>query len=170
MWGISWLAAKQLAGQEGLCCMEWGSEGVSEWVSEYVSNEIKWRWNEFGGGGGVSTFFALDWSYPGLKENGKSLDSTDLTFFQKKLGFSNWRIEVQKARIRREFVVCLPLQFVAGGDLVVWGTALKVGRWWVSIPDSVIRIFHWHNPSSRTMDLGLTQHLTEMSTRNISWG
>ena len=39
-----------------------------------------------------------------------------------------------------------------------------------SIPDSVIGIFHWHNPSGRTMNLGLTQPLTEMSTRNISWG
>ena len=27
-----------------------------------------------------------------------------------------------------------------------------------------------HNPSGRTMALGLTQPLTEMSTRNISWG
>jgi len=35
------------------------------------------------------------------------------------------------------------------------------------------RGFHsrWcHNPSGRTMALGLTQPLTEMSTRNISWG
>jgi hypothetical protein len=39
-----------------------------------------------------------------------------------------------------------------------------------SIPDSVIGIFHWHNPSGRTMTLGSTQPLTEMSTRNISWG
>ena len=39
-----------------------------------------------------------------------------------------------------------------------------------SIPDGVIRIFHWHNPSGRTMALGLTQPLTEISTRNISWG
>ena len=39
-----------------------------------------------------------------------------------------------------------------------------------SIPDCVIGIFHWHNPSGRTMDLGSTQPLTEMSTRNISWG
>jgi len=39
-----------------------------------------------------------------------------------------------------------------------------------SIPDSVIRIFHWHNPSGHTMALGLIQPLTEMSTRNISWG
>jgi hypothetical protein len=38
-----------------------------------------------------------------------------------------------------------------------------------SIPD-VIGIFHWHNPSGRTMALGSTQPLTEMSTRCISWG
>jgi hypothetical protein len=29
---------------------------------------------------------------------------------------------------------------------------------------------HWHNPSGRTMALGSTQPLTEMSTRNISLG
>ena len=39
-----------------------------------------------------------------------------------------------------------------------------------SIPDDVTGFFHWHNPSGRTMALGLTQHLTKMSTRNISWG
>ena len=40
------------------------------------------------------------------------------------------------------------------------------------IPDDVIGIFHWHthNPSGRTMALGLTQPLTEMNTRNIFWG
>jgi hypothetical protein len=38
------------------------------------------------------------------------------------------------------------------------------------IPDGVIGIFHWHNHSSCTMALGLTQPLTEMRTRNISWG
>jgi len=38
------------------------------------------------------------------------------------------------------------------------------------IPNGVTRIFHWCNPPSRTMTLGLTQPLTEMSTRNISWG
>ena len=39
-----------------------------------------------------------------------------------------------------------------------------------SIPDSVIGIFHWHNPSGRTVALGSTQSLTEMNTRNISCG
>ena len=39
-----------------------------------------------------------------------------------------------------------------------------------SVPDGVTGIFHWHNPSSHTVVLGLTHPLTEMSTRNISWG
>jgi len=39
-----------------------------------------------------------------------------------------------------------------------------------SIPDGVVGIFHWHNPSGRTMALGLTQPLTEISTRDISLG
>jgi hypothetical protein len=39
-----------------------------------------------------------------------------------------------------------------------------------SIPDGAVGFFHWHNPSGRTEALGLTQPLTEMSTRNISWG
>jgi hypothetical protein len=39
-----------------------------------------------------------------------------------------------------------------------------------SIPDGVIGIFYLLNPSGRTMALGSTQPLTEMNTRNISWG
>jgi hypothetical protein len=39
-----------------------------------------------------------------------------------------------------------------------------------SIPDGVNGIFHGRNSSGRTMALGLTQPVTEMSTRNISWG
>ena len=38
------------------------------------------------------------------------------------------------------------------------------------IPVDVIGISHWHNPSGRTMTLGMTQPLTEMSARNISLG
>ena len=48
----------------------------------------------------------------------------------------------------------------ARGSAVGWGTSLKVAG---SIPDSVIGIFHWHNPSGRNMAVGLTQPLTEMS-------
>jgi hypothetical protein len=39
-----------------------------------------------------------------------------------------------------------------------------------SIPESVIEIFHSHNPCDRTMALGSTQPLTEMITRSISLG
>jgi len=39
-----------------------------------------------------------------------------------------------------------------------------------SIPYFVIGIFHWDNPSGRTMALGSTQPVTEMSTTNISCG
>jgi len=38
-----------------------------------------------------------------------------------------------------------------------------------SIPDCVVGIIHWRNPSRHTMALGSTHTLTEMSTRNISW-
>jgi len=49
-------------------------------------------------------------------------------------------------------------------------TALQAGKSRSSIPDDVIGIFHWHNPSGRTVTPGLTQPLTDMGTRNISWG
>ena len=39
-----------------------------------------------------------------------------------------------------------------------------------SIPDGVTGIFYLHNPSGRTMALGFTRPLKEMSTRDISWG
>jgi hypothetical protein len=39
-----------------------------------------------------------------------------------------------------------------------------------SIPDGVIGIFQLHNPSGRTMALGLIQRVTEMSRRKVSWG
>jgi hypothetical protein len=39
-----------------------------------------------------------------------------------------------------------------------------------SIPDEVIEFFNWSNPSSRTMGLGSTRRLTEMSTRNLPGG
>jgi len=40
-----------------------------------------------------------------------------------------------------------------------WATCRKVAG---SIPESVFEIFHSHNPSGRTMPLGLTQSLTEI--------
>jgi len=67
--------------------------------------------------------------------------------------------------------ILLPAYLTVGGTL--WHSRLRhcstsrkvVG----SIPDGV-GFFHGYYPSGRTMALGLTQRLTEMSTRNISWG
>ena len=55
------------------------------------------------------------------------------------------------------------------GDAVGYhcATSRKVAG---SIPDGVFGILHWHCPSGRTLALGLTHPLTEMSTRNISFG
>jgi hypothetical protein len=38
------------------------------------------------------------------------------------------------------------------------------------IPDGIIAIFHWLNPSGGIMTLGSTQPLTETNTKDLSWG
>ena len=48
-----------------------------------------------------------------------------------------------------------------------WATNRKVAG---SIPDGVSGFFIDINTSDRTMALGSTQPLTEMSTMSISWG
>jgi hypothetical protein len=45
-----------------------------------------------------------------------------------------------------------------------YATSRKVAG---SIPDEVIGFLNWPNSSSRTMALGWTQPLTEISTRNL---
>jgi hypothetical protein len=54
-----------------------------------------------------------------------------------------------------------------GSWLRHYATSRKVAG---SINDEVIGIFNWPNPSSRTMALGSTQPLTEMSTKNFPGG
>jgi hypothetical protein len=46
---------------------------------------------------------------------------------------------------------------------------LQAGKSW-AILDEVIGFFNRPNPSSRTVALGSTQPLTEMSTRNLPGG
>ena len=57
----------------------------------------------------------------------------------------------------------------ARGGTVGSGTALQARRSRVRFPMLSLEFFI-DNPSGRTVALGLTQPLTEMSTRNISWG
>ena len=66
---------------------------------------------------------------------------------------------------------CIPTRFKRGTQWHSWLRHCATNRQVAgSIPDGVIGIFQWHNPSGRTMALGSTQPLTEMSTRNIFWG
>jgi hypothetical protein len=60
----------------------------------------------------------------------------------------------------------------ARGSVVGWGTVLPAGRSRIWFPTKSLNFFffNWTNPSSRTVDLGSTQHLTEMSTRNLPGG
>jgi hypothetical protein len=58
----------------------------------------------------------------------------------------------------------------ARGSVVGWGTILQVGRSRVRLPMRSLDFFNWPKLSSRTMALGSTQPLTEMSTRNLPGG
>jgi hypothetical protein len=62
-------------------------------------------------------------------------------------------------------------QYTSGarGSVVGWGTMLQAGRSRVRVPMRWI-FFNLPNSSSRTMALGSTQPLTEMSTRKIPGG
>ena len=57
----------------------------------------------------------------------------------------------------------------ARGGAVSSGTVLQAGRSRVRFPMMSLEFFI-DNSSGRTMALGPTQPLKEMSTRNISWG
>jgi hypothetical protein len=56
------------------------------------------------------------------------------------------------------------------GSAVGWNTLLKAWRSRVWFPVVFFEIFHWLNPSGRSVVLGCTQPVTEMSTRNIPSG
>ena len=76
-------------------------------------------------------------------------------------------ISINKVQIKQNVFLenIVSVLWFEHGGAVGWGTALQVRR-----SHDVIVIFHWHNPFCRTMALGLTQPLREMSTRNTSWG
>jgi hypothetical protein len=60
--------------------------------------------------------------------------------------------------------------FIDGGTWQCsWGTVLQAGRSLVQIPLTSLVFFNLPSSSSLTMALGLTQPLTEMSTRKGGW-
>jgi hypothetical protein len=77
-------------------------------------------------------------------------------------------INSKVARFLVKFCDCLRFSVECEADGEKWNYNLLyfICSWYLF----VIGFFHWHNPSGRTMALGSTQPLTEMSTRNISWG
>jgi hypothetical protein len=68
-------------------------------------------------------------------------------------------------------IIFLPVSILVGTAVAQWlgyfATNQKVAG---SIPDGVMEFFIDINHSDRTLVLGSTQLLTEMSTGSISWG
>jgi len=60
--------------------------------------------------------------------------------------------------------------FVASGGAVGWDILLQTQKSRVRFPTVSLGFFTEINSSGRTMALGFKHRLTEMSTRNISWG
>jgi len=77
------------------------------------------------------------------------------------------RTELPEDRLRMVIIQCNKIFGSITCKYTHYATNRQVAG---STPDGVIGFFQWHNPFGRTMALGSTQPLTEMSTRCISWG
>ena len=95
------------------------------------------------------------------------------------INYTHWRCPFKRWNMLHLRIVSINWQFnyiwvyfsVQGTLWCSWLRHCATSREVVgSIPDKVIGIFYWHNPSDRTMALVLTQPLTEMSTMNFSCG
>jgi hypothetical protein len=71
---------------------------------------------------------------------------------------------------RQQSSMFFPIIHSCRGSAVGRGTMLQTGRSRDRIPMTSLNFFNWPNPSSRTTALGLTEPLTEMSTRNLPGG
>jgi hypothetical protein len=76
----------------------------------------------------------------------------------------------QEGFLRATRPTLISASYLGKVSVVDWGTMLQSRKVAGSIPDEVTGYFKWSNPSSRTMVLGSTQPLTEMSTRNLPGG
>jgi len=80
-------------------------------------------------------------------------------------------VQILSACTRLHFIFLLIVKgAVTRGGAVVLRHCAKSQKVTDSIPDCVIRIIYWCIPSGYTMNLGLTQPLTEITTRHISCG
>ena len=110
------------------------------------------------------------WSKSFCQHYGVSLRGTSLSYSDE----SHWLLQSWSVHSVHNITQCINMKHSKGGRGTQWCSWLWhcAANWKVtgSIPYGVIGIFHWYNPSGRTLALGLTHPLTEMSTRNISWG
>jgi hypothetical protein len=93
-------------------------------------------------------------------------------FSETSLNYQNTRYHIPERSTLKNLLQILKHFFNAWGTRCrTWfrryATSQKVAD---SIPGSFIGFFSWPNPSSRTMALGFTHPLTEISTRNLSLG
>ena len=95
---------------------------------------------------------------------------TSIIYFRRQFQRKMWPIQL--AFILLFYIgYSFPIWLYVGTAVVQWLRCCATNRKVTgSIPAGFIGIFHWRNPSDRTMALGSTQPLTEMSTRSISWG
>jgi hypothetical protein len=94
----------------------------------------------------------------------------NLLYFSKNILITKaWKITSDPTCQSEEFCASsVPLG--ARGSAVGWGTMLQAGRLQVRFPMRSLNFFNLLYPPSRTMTLGLTQPLTEMSTRGVKSG
>jgi hypothetical protein len=123
------------------------------------------------------TFILQRVAYSILSENLKSFKEAIWSFIRYWWRFSGlWKLckhsKIAKVQDVVSKTICFSYYNCKGGNAVMqWFRHRATNQKFTgSIPDGVTGIFHWHNPSGRTMVLGLTQPLTEKSTRNISCG
>ena len=111
--------------------------------------------------------------------NVPSVPTTHMNFlywhFKKQYNMSHRiiaRVCISKRTKITVYIIIWSSSVISTGRAAVYCLRHYATTWQVagSNPDCVIGIFQWRNPSGRTMALGSTQPLTEMSTRCISWG
>jgi hypothetical protein len=87
------------------------------------------------------------------------------------IGFGTWYLIKHRHNFAKfKFLTAMLLRIQVLRNV---GNASPIDRTSHSIKRDLLGVpvfCHWHNPSGRTMTLGLIQPLTEMSTRDISWG
>jgi hypothetical protein len=99
---------------------------------------------------------------PGLKPHKITPSSATYTRTSSPINKSKFR----KRLNIRNYIMLVGTRGSVGG----WGTTLQAGRSRVRVPMRWIFFFNLPNPSGRTMVLGSTQPLTELSTRNLLGG